>query len=169
MSNKFEKHLAEYLPLGDGTFAPVVVLESVDSAEAATIIPRENFRKLQQAFRDVAGRKIPVLAVVGAASSEVPVGAPRAVPFSVAQGDTGTIIPVSGTGNVTIIPGMTGFNAQLLRADAGTLTVVPGAGVTLWFNGATVANVTVAGKYNWIIVQPGLLPNEYILSRNTGA
>lgn len=168
MSTKFDKELAHYLPLGDGTFAPVVVLESVDSAEAMLVIPKENFRRLRQGYREVNGQMVPVLAVVGAAG-EAAVQATRSADSTAVQADSGTTIPISGTRNFTVPTGLNGFNAQLLRADAGTLTVLPGAGVTFYYNGATVPNLTVTGKYNWILIQPGLVANEYILSRNTGA
>ncbi len=169
MAGKFEKQLMEFMPLPDGTYAPVVALESVDATEVPTLISKENFRKLKQGFREVGGVLVPVLAVVGAASSEVPTQASRTGSSTAVQADSGTRIPFSGTASFTVAPDLQGFNAQLIRADAGTLTVQPGAGVTLYHNGAIVTTLTVSGKYNWILVMPGLVANEYMLSRYTGA
>ena len=92
----------------------------------------------------------------------------RSSNYTVVQTDNGSVQPFSGTAQVTIPADLIGFSAQLLRHDVGTLTVVPGSGVTLYHAGSVVANLSVGLKGQWILVMPGAVANEYYLTRYTG-
>lgn len=95
--------------------------------------------------------------------------APRTGNSTLVQLDSGMRVPVTGTAGITLPTGLLGFNVELLRADAGTLTLTPASGVTLYHNGVVVSTFVVTLKNQWIIVTPGALANEFIVSRNTGA
>lgn len=103
-------------------------------------------------------------------SSEIKVQPIRSGASTLVQGDAGSVIPVSGAATITVPLGLTGFSAQLLRHDAGALTVQPAAGVKL-FHGAAgeVSSLSVTLKSQWILLMPGAAPNEFYLSRYVGA
>lgn len=117
-------------------------------------------------YRRVSGAWI-VEGLVG--TVEVLAQAPRTGVSTLAQLDAGMRIPVTGAATITLPTGLLGFNVELLRSDAGTLTLTPESGVKLYHNGVEVTTFVVSLKYQWILITPGTLANEYIVSRNTGA
>lgn len=102
-------------------------------------------------------------------SSEIQVQPIRSGNSTFIQDDAGAVIPVSGAAALTIPMGLTGFSAQVVRHDVGTLTVQPAAGVTLFHAGASVGSLSVSQKGQWILIMPGSAANEYFLTRYTGA
>lgn len=103
------------------------------------------------------------------ASSDVLAQGSRTGSITLAQSDAGTRLPVTGTANVSLPTGLAGFSIELLRADAGALTLTPESGVVLYHQGVIVTTFVVNLKYQYIIVTPGTETDEYIVSRNTGA
>ncbi|KQP02461.1 hypothetical protein [Pseudorhodoferax sp. Leaf265] len=101
-------------------------------------------------------------------SPEVTVQPIRTGSSVAAQSDAGTIIPVSGAASYRIDAGLIGFSAQLLRHDAGTLTVQSGAGVTLFHGGVSISSLSVTLKGQWILLMPGAAANEFYLTRYVG-
>ncbi|GHC72548.1 hypothetical protein GCM10007320_08500 [Pseudorhodoferax aquiterrae] len=102
-------------------------------------------------------------------SSEIQVQPIRSGNSTLIQADAGAVIPVSGAAALTVPTGLTGFSAQIVRHDVGTLTVQPAAGVTLFHAGASVGSLSVSQKGQWILIMPGSATNEYFLTRYTGA
>lgn len=89
---------------------------------------------------------------------------PRTGSFNFAQSDSGSTIPITGAATATLLASanLGAFECELRRYDAaGTLTVVAGAGTTLWSGGASVANLTVSTKGGFIAIFPGSAPNEF--------